>query len=68
MWKAAHDDFQQQIVGYEVGRRDTVGQTTTAVVQFNLRNRRPTCITLTVDEHTQRIWMDRGYTRCTAHP
>lgn len=64
LWKNQHANFQQQIVKYDVLQRTTVGQTTTAVVRFTLANNYQTCITLTVNETTQRISMDRGYGRC----
>ncbi len=64
VWKDQHDDFQEEIAGYQIVSRETVGQTTTAIVRFDLANKYATCITLTLNERTQRIWMDRGYSEC----
>ncbi len=61
LWQANHSYFQQEIVGYQIVSRDTVGQTTTAVVRYDLASNYATCITLTLNEQTQRIWIDRGY-------
>ena len=61
IWKNQHDGFQEQIAGYQIVSRETVGQTTTAVVRFDLASNYATCITVTLNERTQRIWMDRGY-------
>ncbi len=64
MWQAQHSNFQELIVGYEIVSRETVGQTTTAVVRFDLASEDPKCLTVTLNERTQRIWMDRGYNEC----
>jgi hypothetical protein len=64
IWKDQHENFQAEIRGYQIVRRETVGQTTTAVVRFDLVSNGATCITLTLNERTQRIWMDRGYSEC----
>ncbi len=66
IWKNQHDGFQEQIAGYQIVSRETVGQTTTAVVRFDLASNYATCITVTLNERTQRIWMDRGYSECAA--
>ena len=68
IWKDQHDGFQEQIVGYHIVSRDTVGQTTTAVVRYDVASNYATCITLTLNEQTQRIWIDRGYAQCAAQP
>ncbi len=68
LWQANHSYFQQQIVGYQIVSRDTVGQTTTAVVRFDLASNYATCIPLTINETTQRIRIDRGYTQCPTQP
>ena len=66
IWKDQHDGFQEQIAGYQIVSRETVGQTTTAIVRFDLASKYATCITVTLNERTQRIWMDRGYSECAA--
>ncbi len=68
IWQAKHSNFQQQIVGYQIVSRETVGQTTTAVVRFDLASNYATCIPLTINETTQRIRIDRGYAQCAAQP
>ncbi len=45
LWQANHSYFQQEIVGYQIVSRDTVGQTTTAVVRYDLASNYATCIT-----------------------
>jgi len=66
IWKDQHENFQAEIRGYQIVSQNTVGQTTTAVVRFDLASEDPKCLTVTLNERTQRIWMDRGYNECTA--
>ncbi len=64
IWKDQHENFQAEIRGYQIVSQNTVGQTTTAVVRFDLASEDPKCLTVTLNERTQRIWMDRGYNEC----
>ena len=64
IWQAKYSNFQKDIVGYQIVSRETVGQTTAAVVRFDLASNYATCIPLTINEATQRIRIDRGYTQC----
>ncbi len=66
IWKDQHENFQAEIRGYQIVSQNTVGQTTTAVVRFDLASQDPKCLTVTLNERTQRIWMDRGYSECAA--
>ena len=66
IWKDQHENFQAEIRGYQIVSQNTVGQTTTAVVRFDLASNDSLCLTVTLNERTQRIWMDRGYSDCPA--
>ena len=61
LWQANHSYFQKDIVGYLIVSRETVGQTTTAVVRFDLASNYATCIPLTINVTNRRIRIDRGY-------
>ena len=62
-WKSDHDAFVRDITGYSIVRRETVGQTTTAVVRFD-SEAGPRCITVQLNEQTQQVRADRLYGRC----
>ncbi len=64
MWQAQHSSFQKLIVGYHIVSQETAGQTTTAIVRFDLSRGTPACITLLVDERIQRIEVNQVYGAC----
>ncbi len=65
-WKDSHDNFADAIVGYRILSKDTVGQTTTALVAFDRTDAAPRCIEVMVDESTQKVRVDQPYQTCPA--
>jgi len=67
-WKDSHDNFADDIVGYRIISKETVGQTTTALVAFDRTDAAPRCIEVMVDEVTQQVRVDQPYGPCPAQP
>ncbi len=63
MWQGHHDAFVRDITGYRILSRETVGQTTTARVQFDTPGG-GRCITVQLNEQTQQVRADRVYGTC----
>ncbi len=68
MWQAQHSHFQNLIVGYQIVSQETVGQTTTAIVRFDLSRGTPACIPVLLDQGTQRIEVNEVYGACPGQP
>lgn len=65
LWKDQHEGFVAAITGYHILGQETVGQTTTALVQFDTNDgKRPRCIEVQVNETTQQVRVERGYEPC----